>query len=361
MTATLDPPTEPTVAEPLPLRGRVVRTRRLSARIDPRSTIVCIVLAVAIVAVGSWSIMVGDFPIAIGDVWRTIIGRGTDDSEFIVGTLRLPRVLTGMLVGAALGMSGAVFQSLARNPLGSPDIVGFDSGAALGAVTMIVIVGGSSIQVAVGAVIGGLVTAVLVYVFAYKQGLSAARLVLVGIGIGFAAAAVVDYMITRAEINDVQRAAVWLTGSLNGRGWEHVRTVGFALLVLAPIVIVAQRRLDRLELGDDAASALGIRVGRTKLMLVLVAVGLAALSVAAAGPIGFVAFVSGPIARRLTRSPGAAVIPAAFVGALVVVAADLVARRILAPTELPVGVATAVMGAPYLLWLLTRSARAGAL
>lgn len=362
MTATAPRPTAtPERPEALPLRGRVVRTRRISTRVDVRSALVCIVLAVAIVGVGSWSIMVGDFPIAIGDVWRTIIGRGTDDSEFIVGTLRLPRVLTGILVGAALGMSGAVFQSLARNPLGSPDIVGFDSGAALGAVTMIVVVGGSSWEVAIGAVLGGIVTAILVYIFAYKQGLSAARLVLVGIGIGFATAAAVDYMITRADITDVQRAAVWLTGSLNGRGWEHVRTVGFALVVLAPLVIVAQRRLDRLELGDDTASALGVRVNSTKLMLVLVAVGLAALSVAAAGPIGFVAFVSGPIARRLTRSPGAAVVPAAFVGALVVVSADLVARRVLAPTELPVGVATAVMGAPYLIWLLTRSARAGSL
>ncbi|MEO1061620.1 MAG: iron chelate uptake ABC transporter family permease subunit [Actinomycetota bacterium] len=361
MTATAPPPVATSVTAHLPLRGRVVRTRRFSTRIDVRSTVVCLVLGAAVIAAGSWSIMVGDFPIAIGDVWRTVVGRGDEDAEFIVGTLRLPRVLTAVLVGAALGMSGAVFQSLARNPLGSPDIVGFDSGAALGAVLMIVIVGGSTWEVAIGAVVGGLVTAILVYVFAYQRGLSAARLVLVGIGIGFAAAAAVDYLITRADITDVQRAAVWLTGSLNGRGWEHVRTVGFALLVLAPVVIVAQRRLDRLELGDDAAAALGIRVGRTKLMLVLVAVGLAALAVAAAGPIGFVAFVSGPIARRLARSPGAAVVPAAFVGALVVVAADLAARRVLAPTELPVGVATAVMGAPYLLWLLTRSARAGSL
>jgi iron complex transport system permease protein len=140
-----------------------------------------------------------------------------------------------------------------------------------------------------------------------------------------------------------------------------VRTVGIALAVLAPLIVVAQRSLDRLELGDDAAAALGVRVARTKLRLILLAVGLAALSVAAAGPIVFVAFVSGPIARRLVSAPGACIVPAACVGALITTVADLAARRVLAPTELPVGVATAVIGAPYLLWLLATKARAGAL
>jgi len=185
--------------------------------------------------------------------------------------------------------------------------------------------------------------------------------VLVGIGAGFAIEALIDFLITRARITDVQRAAVWLTGSLNGRSWEHVRVVWPALLVLGPLAIVMQRSLDRLELGDDMAAALGLRVSRSKLALVCVGVALAALGVAAAGPIAFVAFVAGPIARRLVRSPGACIVPAAFVGALVVVIADLAARRIMAPTELPVGIMTAVIGAPYLLWLLTRQARTGAL
>jgi iron complex transport system permease protein len=266
-----------------------------------------------------------------------------------------------MFVGAALGMSGAVFQSLARNPLGSPDIIGFESGAALGAVVVIVLLRGSGTAVATGAVLGGLVTALLVYVMAWRRGLAASRLVLVGIGIGFTAAAGVDYLITRADIYDVQRAAVWLTGSLNGRSWEHVRTIGIALAVLAPLVILAQRSLDRLDLGDDTAAALGVRVGRSKLVLVLLAVGLAALAVAAAGPIAFIAFVAAPIARRLVSTPSACVVPAAFVGAFVTTVADLVARRAFAPTELPVGIATAVIGAPYLIWLLLRRARTGAL
>jgi len=347
--------------ERLPLRGAVVRGRAFSGRLDTRSITVCITLGTLVVAVGSWSISVGDFPIPISDVVATIFGHPTDDSEFIVGTLRLPRVLVGIGVGAAFGMSGAIFQSLVRNPLGSPDIIGFNAGAALGAVITIVVWQGSALQVSAGALVGGLATAVVVYLLAWKRGLRAYRLVLVGIGVGFTIAAAIDYLLTRAEINDVQRAAVWLTGSLNGRGWEEVRTVGLALVVLGPVAVAMQRTLDRLDLGDDTAAALGVHVGRAKLLLVLVGTSLAALGVAAAGPIAFVAFVAGPVARRLVSSPRACIVPAAFVGALITVVADLAARRLLAPTELPVGIMTAVIGAPYLLWLLRRQARTGAL
>ncbi len=345
------------------LRGSslVIRRRSWSVRLRPRSIVVGVLLVAATLAISVWSIMVGDFPLSVGQVLRSLFGDGGDDAEFIVQTLRLPRAVTAMLVGAALGMSGAVFQSIARNPLGSPDIIGFESGAAAGAVIVIVVFHGSSTQVALGAVAGGLLTALLVYTLAYKRGLAASRLVLVGIGIGFAASALVEYLITRAQIYDVQRAAVWLTGSLNGRTWDHVRTVTVALVVLAPAILIAQRSLDRLELGDDMAAALGVRVGRTKLLLILLAVGLAALAVASAGPIVFVAFVSAPIARRLTSTSGACVVPAALVGAFVTSAADLAARRVFAPTEFPVGIATAVIGAPYLLWLLGRRARTGAL
>jgi iron complex transport system permease protein len=345
----------------LPISGTVLRTRWFSVRIDPRAIGVCLVLGGLIAAVGCWALSVGDFPVPVREVIATLLGNPTDDSEFIIGTLRLPRVLVGIGVGAAFGMSGAIFQALVRNPLGSPDLIGFNSGAALGAVVMIVYVGGSATQVAVGAIAGGFVAAIAVFLLAWKRGVKAYRLVLVGIGCGFAIDAAIDYLITRARITDVQRAAVWMTGSLNGRSWDQVRLVGFALLVLGPIAVVMQRWLDRLELGDDTAAALGLKVSPSKLALVIVGVALAALGVAAAGPIVFVAFVAGPIARRLVHSPGACIVPAAFVGALVVIVADLAARRVMAPTELPVGIMTAIIGAPYLLWLLMRQARTGAL
>ncbi len=361
MTDTVTPSERSKELERVPLTGRVVRTSWFSVRLDPRAITVCVALAAVTVAVGLWSISVGDFPIPISDVVSTLLGNPTEDSEFIVGTLRLPRVLVGAGVGAAFGMSGAIFQSLVRNPLGSPDIIGFTGGAALGAVVMIVYADATAFQVSAGAVLGGVLAAVVVYFLAWKRGVQAYRLVLVGIGAGFAITATIDYMITRAEINDVQRAAVWLTGSLNGRSWDEVRIVAVALAVLGPMAILMQRTLDRLDLGDDTAAGLGVNVGRAKLMLVLVGVGLAALGVAAAGPVAFVAFVSAPVARRLVNSPRACVVPAAFVGALVTVVADLAARRLLAPTELPVGIMTALIGAPYLLWLLTRQARTGAL
>jgi iron complex transport system permease protein len=320
---------------------------------------VCGLLFAGTLVLGAISITVGDFPMSLAEVWATILGGGTDQSNFIVNTLRLPRLLTAVLTGLAFAMSGAIFQSLARNPLGSPDIIGFDSGAAFGAVLVILVTGGSSREAALGAVLGGLTTALLVYFLAWKRGVKTYRLVLVGLGVGFVMAAAIDYLITRAEIFDVQRAAVWLTGSLNGRGWDHVATAGLALLVLTPFVLLLNRRLILLELGDDAAAGLGIRVERSKLGLAVVGVLLAALAVAAVGPVGFVAFVSGPVARRLVRSPHPAVIPSAFVGAFFMVGADLVARRVIAPTELPVGIATAVVGAPYLIWLLTRQIRTG--
>lgn len=339
----------------------VLRGRSWSVRLHVRSVGVVAALVAATLAAGVWSIMVGDFPLSVRQVLAALFGDGGDDAEFIVDTLRLPRVLTGMLVGAALGMSGAVCQSIARNPLGSPDIVGFQSGAAAGAVVMITAFDASNTQIAAGAVAGGLLAASLVFALAYRRGLPAYRLVLVGIGIGFTASAAVDYLITRARINDAQRAAVWLTGSLNGRTWEHVRTIGIALLVLAPLIVLAQRSLNRLELGDETATALGVRVGRTRFSLILLAVVLAALAVAVAGPIVFVALVSAPIARRMTFTPGACIVPAACVGAFVTTAADFIARRAFAPIELPVGITTAVIGAPYLLLLLSRSARTGAL
>lgn len=348
-------------AHPAFVTGRVARGRSWSVRFDPRTFGVCAVLAALVAVVGCWSISVGDFPIPITDVVATIFGGGSDDAQFIVETLRLPRVLTGIMVGAAFAVAGSIFQSLAQNPLASPDVIGFNSGAALGAVFTIVTFGGSSLQVSIGALVGGFVTALVVYALAWKRGVHGYRLVLVGIGIGFAVSAVNDYLITRANIYDVQRAAVWLTGSLNGRGWNHVRPVGLGLLVLLPLALFLGRRMRLLELGADTAAALGVHVGRSRAVLALVGVALAALATASAGPIGFVALVSPPIARRLVRSPGVTIVPAALVGALLTVTADLAARRVFAPTELPVGIATAVIGAPYLLWLLTREIRSGAM
>lgn len=329
------------------------------SRLSRRGAVVSVLLGLAIAAVSFWSVSVGDFPVPFAEVIRYLTGGGGDDTGFIVGALRLPRVITGVLVGASLGISGTIFQTLARNPLASPDVIGFTPGAALGAVLTLALWPGSTIRMALGAVIGGMATAGAVYLLAWRRGLRIYRLVLIGIGMGFVVRAGVEYLVVRSEIHDLARAAVWLTGSLSGRTWENVVMVGVALGVLGTLALLLQERLDVLALGDDVATALGLSLNRVKPALVGVGVALAAVGVTGAGPVSFVALMAGPISRRLVGTGGAAILPSALVGALLVVAADLAGRRLLAPVELPVGVFTAMLGAPFLLWLLVRQAKAG--
>jgi iron complex transport system permease protein len=330
-----------------------------SGRIDARSVTVTVVVLALALTVFAWSLAVGDFPVPLSDVVRTLLGMGSDDTDFIIRTLRLPRGLVALLVGAAFGLSGAIFQRLARNPLASPDIIGVNAGAAACAVLVIVVWHGTGNEVTTGALAGAVVTSTAVYVLAYRKGVTGYRLVLVGIGATAMLTSVTSYLLTRAEIYEAQRAMVWLTGSLNARTWDHVRPVVVALVILAPLVVALARQLRVLDLGDDAARGLGSRVQGVRAGMMLSAVALAAIAVASAGPIGFVALVSPQIARRLVGGSGAALLPSAAVGALLLTASDLAARRLLAPDELPVGIVTAVLGAPYLLFLLARANRIG--
>jgi iron complex transport system permease protein len=362
MTAVVDAPAPPRSLTKAPNGDLVVRTRGrrpVSARLDGRSVVVTLVVLAAALTVFAWSLTVGDYPVPLTDVVRTLLGQGSSDYEFIIRTLRLPRGLVALMVGAAFGLSGAIFQRIARNPLASPDIIGINAGAAACAVLVIVILHGSSDQVTLGALGGATATAVAVYLLAYKRGVTGYRLVLVGIGATAMLSSVTSYLMTRAQIYDAQRAMVWLTGSLNGRSWDHVRPIALALLVLVPMTLALARHLRILDLGDDAARGLGTRVEGVRSGMLLTGVALAAIAVASAGPIAFVALVSPQIARRLVGGSGAALLPSAAVGALLLVASDLVARRVLAPTELPVGIVTAVLGAPYLLLLLARANRIG--
>jgi iron complex transport system permease protein len=339
----------------------VLRSRRLglSTRVDGRSVTVTLVLLAAALAVFAWSLSVGDFPVPLGDVLSTLVGRGSPDTDFIIRTLRLPRGLVALLVGAAFGLSGAIFQRIARNPLASPDIIGINAGAAACAVLVIVVLNGTSHQVTAGALGGALVTALAIYLLSYRRGVTGYRLVLVGIGFTAMLVSVTSYLMTRAQIFEAQRAMVWLTGSLNGRGWDHVRPVAVALAVLVPVTVLLARQLRMLDLGDDAAKGLGTRVELARGALLLAGVALAAVAVASAGPVGFVALVSPQVARRLVGGSSVALLPSAAFGALLLVASDLVARRLFAPTELPVGIVTAVLGAPYLLFLLARANQIG--
>lgn len=336
-----------------------IRVGPVSGRVPPRALGVTLV-AGALVAVGiAWSISVGAFPIPFADVVGELTGlRRSADSTFIIRRLRLPRALTAAMVGGALGLSGQVFQRMVRNPLASPDILGVSAGAAVGAVGWIVLRDGSGPSVTLAALAGSILTVVAIYLLALKRGVSSYRLVLVGIGVTAMLNAVVAYLLTRAELFDAQRATIWLTGSVNNRGWDHVRPLAVALAVLVPITLVNARPLRALELGEDTARGLGIPT-RSPLVLSVSAAALAAVATAAAGPVGFVALVSPQIARRLVGPGPAALVPAALIGAIVVVYADTISRLLFSPIELPVGVITAAVGAPYLLWLLVRSNQIG--
>ncbi|MER5771687.1 iron chelate uptake ABC transporter family permease subunit [Streptomyces sp. NPDC001985] len=331
----------------------------LSVRVDPRAAVVVVLLTALALAASVVLLGTGDFRIAPGDVVATLFGHGTTAHEFVIHELRLPRVLVGLLAGACLALSGAVFQSLSRNPLGSPDVIGFGQGAAVGALTVIVLFQGSAVAVAGGALAGGLLTGVAVYLLAWKRGVHGYRLVLVGIGTAAVLTAVNHYLITKANLADATRAVLWMTGSLEGRDWTQVWPLLAVFLAAVPVLAVYGRPLRVLEMGDDAAHALGVPVERARLVLMASGVLLMAAATAASGPIAFVALSAPQLARRLTRAPGPGLAAAAAMGAALLLIADWAAGTVFGDRSLPVGVVTAVLGGCYLLWLLVAERRAG--
>jgi iron complex transport system permease protein len=340
--------------------NRAVRTPGgLSVRLDVRATVVVALLMLAALTASVVLIGTGDFPIPAADVVRTLFGEGDAGQEFIITELRLPRVLVGLLVGASLGLGGALFQSISRNPLGSPDVLGLGQGATAGALVMIVLFSGSAGQVALGALVGGLVTGFAIYVLAWKRGVHGYRLVLVGIGVSAIVTAVNGYLLTKSDIVDAARAIVWITGSLDGRDWAQVWPLAALCAVLVPLVLSQARGLRLMEMGDDISYALGVRVERVRLLLMLSAVLLTASATAAAGPVGFVALTAPQLARRLTRSPGPNLVASLWMGAALLVTADWISQRAFGADQLPVGVVTGVLGGVYLLWLLVSERRAG--
>ncbi|MEU4726978.1 iron chelate uptake ABC transporter family permease subunit [Streptomyces sp. NPDC023588] len=341
------------------------RTRRLklpggiSLRVERRALLVGALLAAVALALAVLLIGTGDFPIAPWDVVQTLLGNGTPAHDFIVNDLRLPRVLVALLVGAALGMAGSVFQSVSRNPLGSPDLLGFGYGSAVGALVVIILFQGGATEVAVGALLGGLLTGAAVYLLAYKRGIQGYRLVLVGIGASAMLIAAIQYLLTKAQVVDATRAMVWLTGSLAGRDWAQVWPLLALCAVLFPLILGQGRALRMMEMGDDAAYALGVPVERTRLLLMLAATLLTTAASAAAGPISFVALAAPQLARRLTRSPGGNLLTAALMGAVLLLASDWASQRAFGADQLPVGVVTGLVGGVYLLWLLVTERKAG--
>ena len=316
------------------------------------------VLGILIVVVFAVTLMVGKSFYGPAEVFRVILGETVPGASFTVGELRLPRATMAVLAGFAFGIAGVTFQTMLRNPLASPDIIGISSGASVAAVFGIIVLALDETAVSFLALGGALVTAAAIYLLSHRGGFAGTRLILIGIGVAAMLDSAVTYILSRAAAWDLQTAMQWLTGSLNGATWAGVLPLALASAVLVPLVLSQGRGLGMLRLGDDSAAVLGVNVPRTRVLLMVSAVALLAFATAACGPIAFVAFMAGPIASRIIGPGASPLLSAGLVGALLVLTADL-AGQFAFDSRYPVGVITGALGAPYLVFLLIRINRSG--
>lgn len=349
--------------------GSVLPAARVGAtswRRDDRTLAVTALVFVVLVVVALLDIARGEVPLTLGDVVSSLTGSGNVESDVIVYDLRLPQTAVALLAGAALGLSGALLQTLARNPLATPDVIGVNAGASLGAVLYIVARGNAEGEVGDGlianaglplsAFAGAAVTSLILVALSRRGGFDGQRLVLLGIGVSAALTAGVSWLLVGARLQSAATAQIWLTGSLNNRGWIEALPVLVVLLSLVPVLAVLSPSLSAVQLGPETARGLGVRTDPAQFGLLMMSVLCAAVAVAAVGPLGFVAFLSPQLARRLCRSSRPPLVSAALVGSTLVLAADLISRTLL-PTPLAAGVVTSVIGAPYFLYLLVRTNR----
>ncbi|WP_298038658.1 iron chelate uptake ABC transporter family permease subunit [uncultured Microbacterium sp.] len=343
----------PATARPV----RVIRRGSFSLVLSHRLITVTAVLLALTAVLGVVAMTIGTLPIPFANVVSALFGAPeTVRDGKVIQNIRLPRVVTAIFAGAALGVSGAVFQSVSRNALGSPDVIGFTTGAATGAIVQIVLFQAPALQVALGAVIGGLLTAVVVYLLSRKGRVTGGyRLILIGIGVGAVLSAVNGLLLVTGDLDNAIAANLWLSGSLDARKWAHALPVMIGTVVLIPCVAALARRATLMEMGDDLAQQLGVRVERTRVLLMLLAVALAGLATGAAGPIAFIALAAPQLVIRLTATRGMPVLSAAAMGSCLLVLADILTQVIPITASIPIGRMTGIIGGIYLIWLLTRS------
>ena len=326
------------------------RIRRTNARHRAR---IMAVLAACLLAGVLLTLMLGQSFTPLTTVLRILGGAEVPGAGFTVRELRLPRAVVSVLVGACFGLGGIAFQTMLRNPLASPDIIGISTGASTGAVFAIVVLSLSGPAVSMVAIAAGLGVALLIYTLSWRQGVTGGRLILIGIGLAAMLQSVTAYLLMRAPSWTLQEALRWLTGSVNGVQLDQALPLLTALLLFGGLLLSRQRDLETLRMGDDLAAGLGVRLAVTRVIVVITAVALVAFATAVSGPVAFVAFLSGPIAARLMGRNGSLLVPAALVGALLVLLGDY-AGQFLLPARYPVGIVTGVLGAPYLLYLILR-------
>ncbi|MCF6688659.1 iron-enterobactin ABC transporter permease [Raoultella terrigena] len=317
----------------------------------------CFILIVASVVVSLWGLGSGLVPLRVEQVISALLGDAPRNITMVVTEWRLPRVLMALLIGAALGVSGAIFQSLMRNPLGSPDVMGFNTGAWSGVLVAMVLFGQNLTAIALAAMVGGVLTALLVWLLAWRNGIETFRLIIIGIGIRAMLVAFNTWLLLHASLETALSAGLWNAGSLNGLTWGKTWPSAPLIVLMLACSVLLVRRMRLLEMGDDTACALGVRVERSRLLLMLVGVVLTAAATALAGPISFIALVAPHIARRLSGTARWGLTQSALCGALLLALADYSAQRLFMPYQLPVGVVTVSLGGIYLIALLIQESR----
>lgn len=337
--------------------GYVWRIGQFSLPYQPLHIVVAFVLLALVCVISTYSMTLGKFSISLSQVVDAVLGIGEGGvKDRVILNIRLPKVLTAVFVGAALGISGAVFQSVSRNALGSPDVIGFTTGAATGAITQIVLFEQGPLAVALAAIVGGVLTAVIVYLLAIKSGVVGGyRLILTGIGIGSILSALNGLMLVKGNLDSAIMANFWLAGSLHARTWTHVYPVLIGVVFLLPIMMVLKRALSMIEMGDDIATQLGIRVERIRLSMIFFAVMLAAFATGAAGPIAFIALAAPQLVSRLRQSRTLSLFSSGLMGAVLVLTANVLIQWLPFQASVPIGRMTGIVGGIYLIWLLTRS------
>ncbi|KAA1379875.1 FecCD family ABC transporter permease [Aeromicrobium fastidiosum] len=326
-------------------------------RLDVRAATVTMVLSLLAVGVGLWSLTIGETAISVDTIVAALTGHGDPATRLVVVDWRLPRIVVGLTGGAALAVGGVIFQTITRNPLGSPDVIGFSTGAYTGALIASLVVTTSGTGITLGALLGGFATGAVVFALTWRSGgTSGYRFIVVGIGVSAILGAVSSYLLITVDVRQAISAATWGAGSLVDAGWRDAIGVGVCLAVMLPAAGLLGSQMVLLELGDDTARSLGLHTGRTFGLLVVIAIVLTAVVTAVAGPIVFVALAAPHLARRLTRASGAHILPSAAMGALLLGTCDLIARTVVSPAEVPVGMVTMCLGGVYLIWLLATEA-----
>ncbi|UTR08211.1 iron ABC transporter permease [Alkalihalobacillus sp. LMS6] len=305
-------------------------------------------------------LMLGNTIYPANEVVRALLGEQLGSVNFAVNTIRFPRMLAGLFAGFAFGIAGNTFQTMLRNPLANPDVLGITAGSSAAALFCILVLQASNSVVSIVAIVAGLLTVILIYGLSKGRSFSVGRLILVGIGVQAMLSAVISYLLMVGAQEDLPTAMRWLSGSLNGAQMDAIYPLMITVLVCSPVVMILSKHLSILELGEQSAISLGLNTDRTRVLLIFASVCMIALATATTGPIAFVAFLAGPIAKRLVGAGLSTVLPAGLVGVNLVLAADLVGQFAF-EIRFPVGIITGILGAPFLLYLLIRMNRKGSL